>query len=86
MPGQADPPEVVAQHVDDHHVLGAVLGARQQLARERTVLGAVAPAARVPLIGSLATSPSGSTERNGSGEADRSARGRPVSGDGPRSR
>ena len=34
----ADPPEVVAQDVDDHHVLGPVLGAGQQLGRERPVL------------------------------------------------
>ena len=40
----ADPSEVVAQDVDDHHVLGAVLGAGQQLARERPVRGGVAPA------------------------------------------
>ena len=39
-PRPADPAEVVAQDVDDHHVLGAVLGARQQLARERPVLRA----------------------------------------------
>ena len=36
--GLADPPEVVAQDVDDHHVLGLVLGAGQQLARQRPVL------------------------------------------------
>ena len=40
----ADPAEVVAQDVDDHHVLGAVLGAGQQLAGERAVLGPVAAA------------------------------------------
>ena len=37
--GQAHPTEVVAEDVDDHHVLGAVLGARQQLAGERAILG-----------------------------------------------
>ena len=37
-------------------------------------------------MGSEATRPFESTERNGSGEADRRARGRPVSCDGPRSR
>ena len=42
--GPADPPEVVAQDVDDHHVLRAILGARQQLPRQRPVLGRVAPA------------------------------------------
>ena len=41
------------------------------------------PRGRVPLIGSLATTPSWSTDRNGSGEALSRARGRPVSGDGP---
>ena len=34
----ADPAEVVAEHVDDHHVLGLVLRARQQLAGEGAVL------------------------------------------------
>ncbi len=33
----ADPAEVVAQDVDDHHVLGPVLGAGQELGRERAV-------------------------------------------------
>ena len=33
----ADAAEIVAQDVDDHHVLGAVLGAGQQLARERPI-------------------------------------------------
>ena len=42
--GPADAPEVVAQDVHDHHVLGAVLGARQQLAGERPVAGGVAAA------------------------------------------
>ena len=42
--GLAHAAEVVAQHVDDHHVLGTVLGAGQQLAGERAVLGAVATA------------------------------------------
>ena len=42
--GLADAAEVVAQDVDDHHVLGAVLGAGQQLAREPAILGAVAAA------------------------------------------
>ena len=43
-PRPADAPEVVAQDVDDHHVLGAVLGARQQLARERAIGRGVAAA------------------------------------------
>ena len=37
-PGLADPPEVVAQHVHDHHVLGLVLAAREELAGQRPVL------------------------------------------------
>ncbi len=49
-------------------------------------LAASRPRGRVPLIGSVLTTPSASTERNGSGEADSSARGRPVSWLGPRSR
>ncbi len=44
VPGPADAAEVVAQDVDDHHVLGAVLGARQKFARERPILRGVAPA------------------------------------------
>ena len=39
-----DAPEVVAQDVDDHHVLGAILGAGEQLAGERAVGGPVATA------------------------------------------
>ncbi len=58
---------------------------RSSHARSRSSLRS-RPRGRVPLIGSEATRPSASTERNGSGEADRSARGRPVSWDGPRSR
>ena len=42
--GHAHPTEVVAQDVDDHHVLGAVLGAGQQLAGQGAVLGPVAAA------------------------------------------
>ena len=78
-PRAADAAEVVAQHVDDHHVLGAVLGAREQLAGQRPVLVAVA-AARPRALDRVAslTRPSASTARNGSGEADSSARGRPV--------
>ena len=40
----AHPTEVVAQDVHDHHVLGAVLGRGEELARERTVLCSVAAA------------------------------------------
>ena len=37
-PRHADPPEVVAQHVHDHHVLGLVLAAGEELAGQRAVL------------------------------------------------
>ena len=43
-PRPADAAEIVAQHVDDHHVLGAVLRRGQQLAGERAVLVAGAAA------------------------------------------
>jgi hypothetical protein len=39
----ADPPEVVAAEVDEHHVLGALLRVAQQLARPGAVLLLVAP-------------------------------------------
>ena len=56
--GLADAAEVVAQDVDDHHVLGAVLGAGEQLAREAPGPRARSrPRGRVPLIGSVATTP-----------------------------
>jgi GNAT superfamily N-acetyltransferase len=41
-PRATDTTEIVAQDVNDHHVLGAVLGTAQQLAREGPVLGPVA--------------------------------------------
>ena len=52
-PRLADPAEVVAEHVDDHHVLGLVLGARQQLAGEGAVLlpGAAARARALDRVG-----------------------------------
>ena len=40
----ADPPEVVATEVDEHHVLGALLRVLGELAREPLVLGVGAPA------------------------------------------
>ena len=46
----------------------------------------VRPRGRVPLIGSVDTTPSPSIARNGSGEAESSARGAPVAGESPRSR
>ncbi len=42
--GLAHTPEIVAQHVDDHHVLGAVLGARLQFGAQARVLFGVGPA------------------------------------------
>ena len=67
----ADAREVVAQQVDDHHVLGAVLLAGRQLGRERVVLGRrAAPRGRVPLIGRVSTrSPSSRRKRSGDDEA-----------------
>ena len=72
----ADPAEVVAEHVDDHHVLGLVLRARQQLAGEGAVLlaGPAAGAGALDRVGRDLPSPS--IDRNGSGDADSSARGR----------
>ena len=79
----ADPAEVVAQDVDDHHVLGLVLGAGEELAGQCPVLvPRPAPRARALDRVRADTFPSPSTERNGSGEADSSARGAPVAGDG----
>ena len=69
--GGADAAEVVPKDVDDHHVLGPILVARQQLAGQGAVFLAVAPLGRVPLIGSVVTRPARSTDRNGSGDADR---------------
>ena len=69
-----DPAEVVAQHVHDHHVLGAVLGAAEQLARERAVLRPRSrPRGRVPLIGSRADAALGvdRQERLGRGREER---------------
>ena len=47
----ADPAEVVAEQVDDHEVLGAVLRVGPQVLGEPQVLGRLAPRGRVPLIG-----------------------------------
>ena len=43
-PGRRHAAEIVAEHVHDHHVLGAVLGTAEELAREAAILGAVAAA------------------------------------------
>ncbi len=45
-PGPAHAPEIVPQHVHDHHVLGPVLAAREELAGERPIL--IACPAREP--------------------------------------
>ena len=37
-PGPADPAEIVAQDIDDHRVLGAVLAGLQQFRGERAIL------------------------------------------------
>ena len=89
-PRPADAPEVVAQDVHDHHVLGAVLGPTRGARAARARSSArVRPRGRVPLIGSVRTRPAASSARNGSGEADRIARGRrcrPARGRGTRRR
>ena len=48
-PRATDTAEVVAQHVHDHHVLGAILGAGEQLTGERAILRPVAAARSGPL-------------------------------------
>ena len=56
--GLADAAEIVALQVDQHHVLGALLRMRVQLASERRSAAASAPRGRVPAIGRVATQPS----------------------------
>ena len=59
VPGCADPAEVVAAEVDEHQVLGALLGVGEQVGGERRVLlGRVAPRHRVPAIGCIIARPS----------------------------
>ena len=73
-----DAPEVVAQHVDDHQVLGALLLGAAERRGQRVVLLGVAPRAAVPFIGRVRSSPV---------RARRTARARPRrsrSGRGPR--
>ena len=72
----ADPPEVVAQDVDDHRVLGAILAAASSSPASARSSARVRPRGRVPLIGSVRTRPAASSARNGSGDAERTARGR----------
>ena len=50
-----DAADVVAAEVDEHDVLGALLGVGQQLGLERAVLGVVAPRRRVPASGRIVT-------------------------------
>ena len=64
----ADDAEVVAQQVDDHQVLGAVLLAGAQLLGEAHVLGRRLAARQVPLIGFASTQRSRPTLRKRSGE------------------
>jgi hypothetical protein len=47
----ADPAEVVAAQVDEHHVLGPLLGVGAQLVGRLGVLQASAPRGRVPAGG-----------------------------------
>ena len=77
VPGTADAAEVVAEDVDDHHVLGAVLLRAKQLAGEGPVLVA-RPAARPRALDRVGRDAAvrRSIARNGSGEAERIARGR----------
>ena len=87
VPGLADPPEVVAQDVHDHHVLGLVLAAGEELAGQRPVL-VPRPAARAGALDRVRGDAARPDRPRGTapGEADRRARGAPVAGDGPRSR
>ena len=57
---RADARQVVAHQVDDHQVLGAILGALgQRLARARASCSGPTPRGRVPLIGRVSTWPRG---------------------------
>jgi len=58
--------EVVAQQVDDHEVLCAILRTGGELARQRGVARGSAARGRVPLIGRVSTrSPLSSRKRSG---------------------
>jgi hypothetical protein len=66
--GAADPLEVVAAEVDEHDVLGALLGVGEQLVGEATSSSGVLPRGRDPAIGwVIARSPV--TRTSASGEA-----------------
>ena len=41
VPGPGDPPEVVAPEVDEHHVLGPLLGVALELLGEQGVLAGI---------------------------------------------
>ena len=69
----ADAPEVVAQQVDDHQVLGVGLLVLRELGAQRLVEDRVLRARRVPLIGRACTRRSRSTDRKRSGEELRTA-------------
>ena len=62
-----DAAHVVASQVDEHDMLGSLLGVGQQLFGQRAVLGLVAPRRRVPASGRIVTVPS-STRTRISGE------------------
>ena len=62
-----DAAHVVAAQVDQHDVLGPLLGIGQELFGQRPVFGFVGPAARVPASGRIVTIPS-STRTKISGE------------------
>src|SRR6185369_7794379 len=47
--GAADAPQIVALEIDDHDVLGAVLGGRRELDRGGTISGCVGAAGAGPL-------------------------------------
>jgi hypothetical protein len=49
--GRRDAPDVVAAEVDQHHVLGDLLGVGEELGGERLSASRVRPRGRVPAIG-----------------------------------
>jgi hypothetical protein len=64
----ADPPEVVAAEVDEHHVLRALLLVREQLGGDRASSAVSPPRGRVPAMGRVLTRRP-VTVSSGSGEA-----------------
>ena len=70
VPGAGDAAEVVAQQVDDHRVLGAVLHrGREALARSASSSASQRPRGAVPFIGRV-VSRSPSSRKNSSGDAE----------------